>query len=118
MTQIFFDFLGEYATRLIDFYRENQAWLNIIVLAYGVLLALAHRNIKRLEAYLRELAGSSDMTHIWKLMESEELEGLDLEKFKRELRIPILASPYHFSFYTVTLKSILRILRKKYPGSK
>ncbi len=118
MTQIFFDFLGEYATRLIDFYRENQAWLNIIVLVYGILLALAHRNVKRLEALLRELAGTSDMYHIWNLMESDELEGLDLEKFKRELRIPILASPYHFSFYTITLKSILRILRKKYPRNK
>ena len=78
---------------------------------------MAHRNVKRLEFYLRELAGTSDMNHIWKLMESDKLEGLDLDKFKQELRIPILASPYHFSFYTVSLKSVLRILRKKYPRS-
>ncbi|RKX88001.1 MAG: hypothetical protein DRP70_07360 [Spirochaetes bacterium] len=117
MTQIFFDILGKYATVIIDFYRENQTWLNIIVLIYGILLALAHHNVKRLELHLQELTGVSDMNHIWHLIQNDKLKDLDLEKFKKELRIPILSSPYHFYFYSVTSISILHILQKKYPGS-
>lgn len=118
MTQIFFTFLGDYATRLIDFYREHQSWLNLVVLAYGILLAMAHRNVIKLEALLREQTGENDMYRIRKTIESDGLEEKDLEGLRRDLRIPILASPYHFFFYSVTSKSILRILRKKYPRSK
>jgi len=117
LTQVFFDILGKYASSIINFYRENQTWLNIIVLTYGILLSIAHRNVKRLEHYLQELAGVGDMHRIWNLIQEDKLEGLDLENFKKDIRIPILSSPYHFYFYSVTTTSILHILQKKYPGS-
>jgi len=118
LTQIFFDFLGGYATRIVDFYRENQSWLNLIVLVYGILLALAHRNIQRLERQLREKTGLTDMYKIWNLIEADEIENWDPGVLKKELKLPILASPRHFFFYPVNRDSVLRILKKKYPRSK
>ncbi len=118
MTQMFISFLGEYAGIVINFYRDNQSWLNLIVLAYGILLALAHRNVIRLELQLKDEYKQNDMYQIRLLIESDGIEISGLERLKKNLRIPILASPYHFFFYRVSAKSILRILRKKYPRSK
>jgi hypothetical protein len=118
LTQIFFTFLGEYATVVINFYRENQSWLNIVVLAYGILLAMAHRNVVRLEQQLKDDYKEDDLYQIRLQIESDGIEIEDMERLKKNLRIPILASPYHFFFYRVSTNSILRILRKKYPRSK
>jgi hypothetical protein len=90
----------------------------LIVLVYGILLALAHKNVLRLERFLREKTGLSDMYQIWNLIESDDIENWDTAVFKQELKLPVLASPRHFSFYPVNRTSVLRILKKKYPRSK
>lgn len=118
MTDIFLGLLGDFANLVISFYRENQTWLNIIVLGYGILLALAHRNVVRLEQKLIETTGIQDLYTIRMNMESEGISDKDMASLREEIRIPILASPYHFFFYKLSTKSILRILGKKYPRSK
>lgn len=118
MTEIFLGLLGNFANLVISFYRDNQNWLNIIVLGYGILLTLAHRNVVKLEQKLMEITGIRDMYAIRMNIESEGLSDKDMASLKEEIRIPILASPYHFFFYKLSTKSILRILGKKYPRSK
>ena len=118
MIRIFYTFLGEYATAVIQFYRDNQVWLNAVVVVYGILLALAHRNVVRLEYWLRERTGSNDMVAIRQRIEEGESGLLDIDELRKELRVPLLASPYHLTFFSLSEKSILRILRKKYPRSR
>ena len=117
MTGLYFAFLGDYAMRFVNFYRANQAILNIVILAYGVLLAAAHRNVVRVERMLRERLEESDMHRLWRRLEAEPLDDEELSAIRKRLRIPVLASPLHFFFYPVSRETILRILRKKYPRS-
>ena len=113
MTEMFFSFLGEYASMVIDFYRANQSWLNIIVLVYGVLLAVAHRNVVRMEHYLKKTVDLDDMFRVRQYIEEEGLNEELLRGIREELRIPILASPRHFSFFRLSSDSIQKILQKK-----
>ena len=117
MTGLYFAFLGDYAMRLVNFYRANQAILNGVILAYGLLLTAAHRNVVRIERLLRERMDESDMHLIWRRLEAEPLGDEELSTIRKRLRIPVLASPLHFFFYPVSRETILRILRKKYPRS-
>jgi hypothetical protein len=117
MIEVFYMFLGEYATMAIDFYRANQVILNIVVVAYGLLLTLAHRNVVRMESYLKDQTGEKDMFEVRTRIESGEGQPVDLDALRKKLRIPILASPFHLTFFPLTEKAILRILKKKYPRS-
>lgn len=117
MTEMFISFLGEYAGYIIGFYRANQSWLNILVLTYGVMLAVAHRNVVRLESYLKRTVNLDDMFQVRQHIEKEGLSEETLRGIREELRIPILASPRHFSFYRLSPHSIQKILQKKYPRS-
>ncbi len=118
MMQLYFEFLGDWAVALIDFYRAHQYILNFIVLAYGLLLAVAHANVRTVEAALRTETGEDDMLKVREAIEQRPLSQERISAIRRSLRIPILASPWHFSFYRFSLENALRVLEKKYSRSR
>lgn len=41
--------LGPWGRQVLQFYLDHSLWINGLVVAYGVLLAVAHLNLRRLE---------------------------------------------------------------------
>lgn len=114
MMQLYFSILGDWAVEVINFYRRNQGVLNLLVLAYGILLAIAHNNVRKVEAALIKATGEEDATRIREHLAEEPLEKETETAIRRSLALPILASPWHFSFYRYSIDNALRVLEKKH----
>ena len=114
MMQLYFSILGDWAVEVINFYRRNQGILNILVLAYGILLAIAHNNVRKVEAALVEATGEDDPERLRARLAEAPLSAEAERAIRKSLSLPILASPWHFSFYRFSIDNALRVLEKKH----
>ncbi len=114
MMQLYFSVLGDWAVEAINVYRRHQGVLNILVLAYGILLAVAHSNVRKVEAALMEATGEEDARRLRSHLEAKPLGGEAEGAIRKTVFLPILASPWHFSFYRYSIDNALRVIEKKH----
>lgn len=114
MMQLYFSVLGEWAVDAINVYRRHQGILNILVLAYGILLAFAHNNVGKVEAALMKAMGEEDPGKLRARLEAQPLDEEAESAIQKTLILPILASPWHFSFYRFSIDNALRVIEKKH----
>jgi hypothetical protein len=113
MVRIFFGTIGRYAYGLIDWYMEHQLLLNLIVVFYGVIVAVAHVNLKRIEEVLRERAGTRNAPEAAAAFARGELE-LSMEEVREAAILPFIASPFFFGIHRLSEENIEMVIRKKY----
>jgi hypothetical protein len=103
---------GKLANQIIDFYIANQVVLNTLVVAYGLLLAVAHTHLQRVE---RGLLAQYETEELEKALEAlaQEKDETVVEKFKSEMRFPIVASPYFFGLHRVNRHTLIFVIGKK-----
>lgn len=118
MTEWFISFLGKYARVVIDFYRDNQTWLNLLVLVYGIMLAWAHRNTLRVIALLKEIHGVSGLEELQAKLESSGIDEAAMKKLKGELFLPLMSSRYHLFFNSLSGKGIIQQIKYKIQQEK
>ncbi|MFW6234987.1 MAG: hypothetical protein ACOC4I_06410 [Spirochaetota bacterium] len=114
MIDLYFSFLGEYAMQVVEFYRRYALVFNGVVVALGVCLTLAHRNMLRVESWLRARFDMTDMRLIIAELRAKPLTQVDLVEIKSLLNVPLISSTWHLFFYTITHENILKVLRRKY----
>ena len=113
MVRIFFGTIGRYAYGLIDWYMQHQLVLNLIIVAYGLVVAVAHVNLKRIEDLLRERAGTENVPEAAAAFARGELE-LEMSEVKDAAILPFIASPFFFGVHGLTASNIEMVIRKKY----
>jgi hypothetical protein len=116
MLELYLSFLGTFGNTVVAFYRQHQVVLNAVVVVYGVVLTLAHRNVLRLESLLLARTGERTMYDARLRLVEQPLTKEELMEFRRSLPVPVLASHWHVGIYPVSEKHIVRILKRKYPG--
>ncbi len=118
MTEWFISFLGKYAKIIIDFYRENQEWLNIVILGYGILLAWAHRNTVKAISILQDITGKQDLESLLETLKESGINKEMLAKIKSSLVFPFISSRYHLYFNTISEKEIIQQIEYKIKQEK
>ncbi|MFP4302668.1 MAG: hypothetical protein ACLFPW_03615 [Spirochaetaceae bacterium] len=103
---------GKLANQIIDLYLAHQFLLNTVVVAYGVLLAVAHANLQRIERMLLSRYGTEVYEEALEAMALEEDQTV-IERFKKELRFPIIASPYFFAMHRISRHTLIFVIGKK-----
>ena len=113
MAEIFMAMFGRVSNQIVDFYLANQGVLNTIVVIYGLVLAIAHRNLQIIEANLLEKYRVQEWSDI--LDAVARTNAAETERWVRGLvRPPFIASPYFFSLYRITIRNIITVLGKKH----
>ena len=113
MVRIFFGTIGRYAYQVIDLYMQHQLVLNLIVVLYGLVVAVAHVNLKRIEALLSERADSDDVPAAAAAFARGELQ-LDISEIREAAILPFIASPFFFGVHRLSEANIEMVIRKKY----
>jgi Tfp pilus assembly protein PilX len=113
MVRIFFGTIGSYAYQLIDLYMQHQLVLNLVVVIYGLVVAVAHVNLKRIEALLSERAGSQDVPAAAAAFARGELQ-LEMSEVREAAILPFIASPFFFGVHRLSGENIEMVIRKKY----
>lgn len=113
MVRIFFGTIGRYAYGVIDWYIEHQLVLNLVVVAYGIIVAVAHVNLKRIEQLLTERAGSDDVPKAASAFAKGELD-LEMSEVREAAILPFIASPFFFGVHRMNPTTIEMVIRKKY----
>ncbi len=114
MVELYIGMLGDLGQAIVSFYRQNQLVLNAIVLIYGLVLALAHRNLRVVEAMLRKASGVEDMKALAGSLTPESISPELLEQMRSAVRPPIIASPWHFGVRKLSADSVRQVVIRKY----
>jgi hypothetical protein len=114
MIELYFSILGDWAVEAINSYRRHQGVLNVLVLAYGILLAIAHNNVRKVETALVKETGEPDLGRLRTHLEAKPLSREAEATIRQSLTLPIVASPWHFSFHRYSIENALRVLEKKH----
>jgi hypothetical protein len=113
MAEIFLALSGRLANDIVAFYLAHQHLLNAIVLAYGLVLMAAHRNLKRAEDVLTTHYHSNDWSDVLGQFASDAGEEID-DRVGAAVRVRIIASPYFFSLYRLNRRNLISVLGKKH----
>lgn len=114
MVELYVSMLGDLAGAVISFYRQNQLIFNTLVLVYGLVLALAHRNLRTVEAMLRKATGIEDMKQLASGLNPQSISPELLDQMKSVVRPPIIASPWHFGIRGLNAEAVSQVVVRKY----
>ncbi|MFP4373805.1 MAG: hypothetical protein ACLFPO_05725 [Spirochaetaceae bacterium] len=113
MAELFLEISGSLSNAVLDVYVRNQFLYNTIIVAYGLILAVAHNNLRIVEGLLKARYKDKDWPEI--LYEVAHDTDANLEAtIKKRLRIPVVASPYFFTLYRIGRKNLVTVLGKKH----
>jgi hypothetical protein len=115
MAELFLAMSGSLAQQIVAFYLSHQLLFNLVVVAYGVVLIVGHRNIKTLEHLLLERYGSTNWEDILTRFAGDEAI---MEGTVPLVRPPFIASPYFFSLHPVRKCYIIDVIGKKHGVSR
>ena len=107
--------LGKYSMMLLDFYLAHHIVFNLLVLGYGVVLIVAHRNFERVsEKILQKMKNESlAINSAYRALKEERVFW---ESLKSELKIPIIAGRSSFLFRSFTADNVIAIMKKREGG--
>ncbi|MFI5368120.1 MAG: hypothetical protein ACHQ1F_03815 [Spirochaetia bacterium] len=113
MVVLFFSLLGGWALAVINFYLANQALLNTLLVAYGLLLGLSHYTMSSIERFLFTCLKTEDGGAVLRALAGPG--GMELVRsVKVKFRFPFISSGVDFLFHAVRRSSLIRLLGKKY----
>ncbi len=115
MAELFLAMSGTLARQVVDFYLKHQLLLNLIVVSYGIILIVGHRNIKKVEKMLLQRYESTDWEEVLAMFAGDE--GI-MAQVLPSVRPPFIASPYFFSLYPVRKRYIIDVIGKKHGVSR
>jgi hypothetical protein len=104
--------LGKYGMMLLDFYMAHRVIINFIVVGYGLILILAHRNFKQVAKILKQKMKKEDLDIDEMLNLLKKDQGF-WDALKKELKIPIITARSSFLLYSLTKANVIKIMRKK-----
>lgn len=113
MAELFIKFLGPGVEAVIDFYLVHQTIFNTVVALYGVVLVIAHRNLRTIEVYLQERYGKEGWTETLERFADDGDGGL-MAGVRRTVRFPFVSSPYFFSLYRIKRSELISVVGKKH----
>lgn len=119
MAEIFLEISGSLSNAFLDFYGKNQFLYNFLIVAYGVILAVAHNNLRSIERWLSARYDTEDWADVLEAFSRDPDEELEAT-LKQQIRFSVVASPYFFTLYRINRRNIIKVLGKKHtlPRSK
>ena len=112
MAEFFLSLSGKLANQIIDIYLQHQLVLNTLVVAYGVLLAVAHFNLQQIQRFLLTQYETEDQEEALEALARENDDSIVL-RIKEEIRFPLIASPYFFAVHRITRRNLITVIGKK-----
>lgn len=109
MAELFLSMSGPLARQIVDFYLAHQVLLNLLVVTYGVVLIVGHRNTRVIERTLHGKYGGEDWAEI--LRQFARDAGAERELASR-VRLAFIASPYFFALHRIRKKTIIQVVGK------
>lgn len=97
---------------LRDFYAEHQLLINLLVLGYGLLLAVAHYNLKSIHHFLLEQYETEDEEEALTAL-AREIDESIIDRIKQEFPFPLISSPFRLGAYRVSRRSLITVIAKK-----
>lgn len=113
MAELFLEISGSLSNAILDIYSRNQFLYNTIIVCYGIILAVAHNNLKIVEELLQTRYETEDWPSILYEVVHDTDKNLE-ETIKKQIRIPVVASPYFFTLYRIGRKNLVTVLGKKH----
>lgn len=119
MAEIFLEISGSLSNAVLDFYGKNQFLYNFLIVAYGVILAVAHNNLRTIERWLSARYGMEEWADVLEAFSRDPDEELEAT-LKHQVRFSVVASPYFFTLYRINRSNLIKVLGKKHtlPRSK
>lgn len=96
----------------VSFYLNHQGILNALILAYGVLLAAAHYNLRAIQSYLLEQYETESVEEALEALARENDDTI-IARVRGEFRFPLIASPYFFALHPVRRSTLVWVLGRK-----
>ncbi len=112
MAEFFLASMGRLTNAIVDLYLQHQVVLNTLVVAYGLVLALAHTNLKRIQSDLAKLSGTDDVDSALFALATDS-SGELLRQIVKRSNIPIIASPYFFAIHRINARTIIAVVGRK-----
>jgi len=95
--------IGSVGREIMDFYLQNSLWINLIILMYAGLAALARMNYqKAVYIIISELA--VDLSKKNQSVKSRELERINWEMVRKKINFPLISNPKAMYFVILTKK--------------
>jgi hypothetical protein len=92
---------------------DYQGILNALILVYGLLLAVAHYNLRGIQEYLLKQYETEKLEEALEAL-ARENDNTIIERIKGEFRFPLIASPYLFALQRISRRGLIRTLGKKH----
>lgn len=113
LAYLYLSMLGKPVNYLIHFYMRNQVYFNSIIVSYGVILAIAYYNFKKIEIFiLEEMIKKYSINDIRGI--NLEKYNLDWEKILSKSRFPFITTSLFFTIYRVNKQNVIKVLKSKY----
>ena len=113
MAELFMAMFGRASNQIVQFYLAHQMILNSVVVVYGMVLAMAHHNLGKIEQTIRDRYQTSEWSDILTKLATES-EATIAHWKRQQMRLPVIASPYFFTLYRVRRHNLLSVLGKKH----
>ena len=108
MVMLFFSLLGGWAVGVINFYIAHQALFNTLLVAYGLLLSVAHYTMSSVERFLLAHLKTEDGGVVLRALAGSE--GIQLmRRVKEKFRFPFISSGVDFAFHALSRSSLIRL---------
>jgi len=105
---------GDWGPALIEFYKQNAIWINIIVLVYGAVMLMAWRNLDRMQSALVDLLLSKGQAFAKRIKEDGKFpkEAIPVEYWEEaygEQNFALLARQSNFSVHKTSLEKFIEL---------
>ncbi len=110
-------FLGEFGRAVLDFYLANSLIINAIILAYGFLVFVGHRNYYfALKVIMKEigLGSRSDFEKKKQKISKSTIKKIEWENVNKSIKLPFISIPKKWSLVLCNEK----FLRKEFTAGK
>ena len=100
------------AESLFSVYLEHQTLVNGLILLYGVLIAAAHRNLRRIHEFLLKQYETEETEEALEALARENDESI-IGRIHEEFRFPFISSPYIVVVQRLSRRSLIFALGKR-----
>jgi len=91
VVNVFFAFVGDWVVSLVHWYVNHQTYPNLAIVAYGLFVAYAHMNLRRIDAALTQ-DGAREPESVVKAL-GRDSASAELRHARGLVRIPLISMP-------------------------
>jgi len=91
VVNVFFAFVGDWVVSLVHWYVNHQTYPNLAIVAYGLFVAYAHMNLRRIDASLTQ-DGAREPESVVKAL-GRDSASAELKQARLLVRIPLISMP-------------------------